>query len=119
MTISVKRAYEAAARGDGFRALVDRLWPRGVSKEELKIDEWMKEIAPSAQLRKWYGHEIDKWPEFKKRYRSELAAKPASKLLDQLVERAREGNVTLVIGARDVEHANGTVIAEMIREKME
>ena len=116
MAISVKRAYEAAEAGDGFRVLVDRLWPRGLTKEKLKIEEWMKEIAPSAELRKWYGHDIEKWPEFRKRYRAELAKAPASRLLGQLVSRARRGKVTLVIGARDAEHANGAVIAEMIKE---
>lgn len=114
MSVSVKRAYEKAEPGDGFRVLVDRLWPRGVTKEKLKIDEWMKEIAPSPELRQWYGHEIEKWPEFRKRYRAELARPPANRLLQLLVERSQRGKVTLVIGARDVEHANGAVIAEMI-----
>lgn len=117
MTVSVKRAYDKAEPEDGFRVLVDRLWPRGVTKEKLKIDEWMKEIAPSPELRQWYGHEIEKWPEFRKRYRAELAKPPANKLLQLLAERAKQGKVTLVIGARDVEHANGAVIAEMIEAK--
>lgn len=117
MFVSVKRAYDKAEPGDGFRVLVDRLWPRGVTKEKLKIDEWMKEIAPSPELRQWYGHEIEKWPEFRKRYRAELAKPPANGLLQLLAERAKRGKVTLVIGARDVEHANGAVIAEMIEAK--
>lgn len=117
MPVNVKRAYEKASRADGYRVLVDRLWPRGISKDDLKIDEWMKEIAPSAELRKWYGHEPEKWPEFRKRYRAELQKPPASELLEQLRRRARKQQVTLVIGARNAEHANGAVIAEMIQGK--
>lgn len=115
MSISVKRAYDKPEPLDGYRVLVDRLWPRGLSKEKLKIDEWMKDIAPSAELRKWYGHEIEKWPEFRKRYRSELAKPPAKDLLEELAARAKRGKVTLVIGARDAEHANGAVIAELLK----
>ncbi|HTV56303.1 MAG TPA: DUF488 family protein [Terriglobia bacterium] len=116
MPVTIKRAYEPANSGDGYRVLVDALWPRGVSREKLKIDEWMKEIAPSSDLRKWYQHRAEKWPEFRERYKSELQKPPASNLLRQLVQRARKGKVTLVIGARDIEHANGTVIAELIRQ---
>lgn len=115
MSISVKRAYEKPEPGDGYRILVDRLWPRGLTKEKLKIDEWMKDIAPSAELRRWYGHEVEKWPEFRKRYRAELAKPPAKDLMEKLAERARRGKVTLVIGARDAEHANGAVIAELLK----
>jgi uncharacterized protein YeaO (DUF488 family) len=118
MSVQVKRAYDEPSSKDGYRVLVDRLWPRGISKEKLKVDDWMKEIAPSTELRKWYGHEPEKWPEFRKRYRSELSKPPASDLLDQLVKRARKGKVTLVIGAKDAERANGAVIAEMIQEKL-
>ena len=118
MSIAIKRAYDPPTPDDGYRVLVDRLWPRGLSKEKLKVDEWMKEIAPSAALRKWYGHEPEKWPEFRKRYRAELSRPPASALLDRLVERARHAKVTLVVGARDPGHANGTVIAEVIREEL-
>jgi uncharacterized protein YeaO (DUF488 family) len=117
MSITIKRAYDPTSSEDGFRVLVDRLWPRGLSKEKLKIDAWMKEIAPSAELRKWYGHQPEKWPEFRKRYRAELQKPPARGLLEDLIQRARKGKVTLVIGARHPEHANGTVIAELIREK--
>lgn len=114
MSVSVKRAYDKPEPSDGYRVLVDRLWPRGLSKEKLKIDEWMKDIAPSADLRKWYGHEIEKWPEFRKRYRSELSKPPAKDLLAKLAARAKRGKVTLVIGARDAEHANGAAIAELL-----
>ena len=117
MPIAIKRAYDPASPGDGYRVLVDRLWPRGVTKDKLKIDAWMKDIAPSADLRKWYGHQLEKWPEFRKRYRAELQ-KASADLLRELTQRARKGKVTLVIGARDAEHANGTVIAELVREKL-
>lgn len=118
MSIAIKRAYDPASSGDGYRVLVDRLWPRGVSKEKLTVDAWMKEIAPSTDLRKWYGHQAEKWPEFRKRYRAELGEPPAHDLLQELIQRARKGKVTLVIGARDAEHANGAVIAELIRERL-
>lgn len=118
MSIAIKRAYDPASSSDGYRVLVDRLWPRGVSKDKLKVDAWMKDIAPSADLRKWYGHEVEKWPEFRKRYRAELQKPPARDLLQELMQRAQKGKVTLVIGARDAEHANGAVIAELIREKL-
>lgn len=118
MSISVKRAYDPPSPADGYRVLVDRLWPRGVSKVKLKIDEWMKEIAPSAELRKWYGHEPEKWPEFRKRYRAELEKSPWRELLAGLVDRARRGKVTLVIGARDTGHANGAVIGELVEKSI-
>jgi uncharacterized protein YeaO (DUF488 family) len=118
MPVTIKRAYDPPGSGDGYRVLVDGLWPRGVSKEKLKIDAWMKEIAPSPDLRKWYGHRAEKWPTFRQRYQSELQNPPASDLLQELVRRARKGNITLVIGARDTEHANGTVIAELIRQRI-
>jgi uncharacterized protein YeaO (DUF488 family) len=118
MSITVKRAYDPPAPEDGYRVLVDLLWPRGMTKQKLKVDEWMKEIAPSAELRKWYGHEPEKWIEFRKRYRAELGRPSANALLDSLVKRARKAKVTVVIGARDIEHANGAVIAELVREKL-
>lgn len=118
MSIAIKRAYDPAATGDGYRVLVDRMWPRGLSKDKLKVDVWMKDIAPSAELRKWYGHQVEKWPEFRKRYRAELQQPPARDLLEELIHRARKGKVTLVIGARDPAHANGMVIAELIRAKL-
>jgi len=118
MSVQVKRAYEPPAPGDGYRVLVDRLWPRGVSKEKLKMNEWMKEIAPSTELRKWYGHEAGKWAAFRERYRRELSKPPASEYLESLVRRARNGRVTLLTGARDAERSDGAVIAELIRESL-
>ena len=118
MPIAMKRAYEAASPEDGYRVLVDGLWPRGVTKAQLKIGAWMREIAPSASLRKWYGHKPEKWEEFRNKYRQELSKPPRKAFCDELVERARKGQVTLVFGARDAERSNAAVIAEMIRPEL-
>jgi uncharacterized protein YeaO (DUF488 family) len=118
MPIAIKRAYEAAGAKDGHRVLVDGLWPRGISKQQLKIDAWMREIAPSASLRKWYGHDPKKWEGFRKKYRTELSKAPRKALLDELLERARKEQVTLVFGARAAECSNAAVIAEMVRSKL-
>jgi uncharacterized protein YeaO (DUF488 family) len=118
MPIAIKRAYEAASTKDGYRVLVDGLWPRGVTKASLEIDAWMREIAPSASLRKWYGHKPEKWEEFRNKYRQELSKPPRKALLDELADRARKGQVTLVFGARDAERSNAAVIAEMIRPEL-
>ena len=114
MAVAIKRAYETASVADGYRVLVDGLWPRGISKSDLKFDAWIKDIAPSASLRKWYGHEPEKWEEFRKKYRQELSKPPRRHSLDELVERARKEQVTLIFGARDAERSNAAVIAEMI-----
>jgi uncharacterized protein YeaO (DUF488 family) len=118
MPIAIKRAYEEASAEHGYRVLVDGLWPRGMSKAQLKVDAWMREIAPSATLRKWYGHKPEKWEEFRKKYRQELSKPPGKALLDELVERARKDQVTLVFGARDAERSNAAVLAEMIRAEL-
>ena len=118
MPIATKRAYEAVSAKDGYRVLVDGLWPRGVTKARLKIDAWMREIAPSASLRKWYGHKPEKWEGFSKKYRQELSKAPRKAFVDELVERARKEQVTLVFGARDAEHSNAAVLAEMIGSKL-
>ena len=118
MPIAIKRAYEAASTKDGYRVLVDRLWPRGVTKAQLKIDAWMREIGPSASLRKWYGHDPEKWEEFRNKYRQELSKPPRKAFLDELTDRARKGQVTLVFSARDTERSNAAVIAEMIRPEL-
>jgi uncharacterized protein YeaO (DUF488 family) len=114
MPIAIKRAYEEASAEDGYRVLVDGLWPRGMSKAQLKIDAWMRGIAPSASLRRWYGHKPEKWEEFRNSYRQELSMPPRKALLDELVERARKDQVTLVFGARDAQRCNAAVLAEMI-----
>ena len=116
MGVQTKRAYEPPSSQDGYRVLVDGLWPRGLTKEKLQADEWMRAIAPSAMLRKWYGHRPEKWEEFRRRYRAELEKPPRKELLDELIKRARKEKVTLVFGARDAQHCNATVIAEMIRQ---
>ena len=98
-TIRLKRAYEEPSEDDGTRILVERLWPRGLSKERAAIDLWPKEVAPSTELRKWYGHDPDKWEEFRRRYRAELDTK--GEVLDDLERRLREGPVTFVYAAKD------------------
>lgn len=111
--IRVKRAYEPPTRSDGFRVLVDRLWPRGISREALAIDAWHKEIAPSDGLRRWFGHDPGRWAEFVRRYRVELRT-PAAAVLDDLARRAKEGALTLVYAARDQEHNNAVVLRDEI-----
>jgi len=104
--IRVKRAYEPAARGDGRRVLVERLWPRGVSKARLRLDEWAKDVAPSAALRRWFGHDPKRWPEFRSRYYAELRANREA--WRPLLTAARRGRVTLIYAAHDVAH-NGAI----------
>ncbi len=113
--ISIKRIYEPAARADGTRILVDRIWPRGISKDDAHLALWLKDIAPSTELRKWFGHDPERWTEFRRRYRSELARNPAAVKL--LKEHVRKGTVTLVYAARDSEHNNARVIAEVVGGK--
>jgi uncharacterized protein YeaO (DUF488 family) len=104
--IRVKRAYEPAAKGDGRRVLVERLWPRGVSKARLRLDEWAKDVAPSAALRRWFGHDPKRWSGFRSRYYAELRAHPAA--WRPLLAAARRGRVTLIYAAHDVAH-NGAI----------
>jgi uncharacterized protein YeaO (DUF488 family) len=113
MDVRLKRAYEPASAEDGYRVLVDRLWPRGVSKEQAKLDEWDQELAPSGQLREWFGHEPDRFPEFRQRYIDELRANRAR--LRELRRRARAGTLTLVYSAHDAEHNDAVVLAEVLR----
>jgi uncharacterized protein YeaO (DUF488 family) len=113
MDVRLKRAYEPASAEDGYRVLVDRLWPRGVSKKQAKLDEWDQELAPSSQLREWFGHEPDRFPEFRRRYIDELRANRPS--LRQLRRRARTGTLTLVYSAHDSEHNDAVVLAEVLR----
>jgi uncharacterized protein YeaO (DUF488 family) len=112
MNIAIKRAYEEPKSRDGFRILVDRLWPRGVSKDEAQIDLWLKEIAPSTELRKWFGHEAAKWPKFREKYFRELAAN--TEVVEQLMEHARKRKVTLVYGAKDEEHNDAVALKEYL-----
>jgi uncharacterized protein YeaO (DUF488 family) len=113
--IKIKRVYEAAAEDDGFRILVDRLWPRGISKEKSKVNLWLKEVAPSDELRKWFAHDPVKWGEFKKKYGEELAAK--QELLKEIRRIEEEkGMVTLVYSARDVEHNNAVALRAVLEK---
>ena len=111
MGISLKRAYEPPAETDGLRVLVDRLWPRGVTKSRASIDLWLKDLAPSTELRKWFGHDPEKWPEFQKRYRAELKGNPA---LSELREQSRQRNITLVYAARDELHNDAVVLKQVL-----
>ena len=116
--IATKRAYEPAEASDGYRVLIDRLWPRGVSKERALLDAWAKEIAPSTELRKWYGHDPAKWPEFRRRYRQELKSAEAVAVLDQLVRRARRSRVTLVYGSKVPEISDVAVLATILKRRL-
>lgn len=110
MQIKIKRVYEKPEIGDGRRILVDRVWPRGVKKEQAKIDLWLKEIAPSTELRKWFGHDPEKWDEFRKRYRGEL--RKNREAVQKLKRELEQGPVTLVYSARDEAHNQAVVIRE-------
>ena len=112
--IKIKRVYEKFSKSDGKRFLVERLWPRGFKKEDLKMDAWLKEIAPSAELRKWFGHVPNRWEGFRKRYKTELSEKKF--LLDVLLKEARSNTVTLLYSARDMEHNGAIVLKEYLEE---
>jgi uncharacterized protein YeaO (DUF488 family) len=119
LTIALKRAYDKPAKGDGFRALVDRLWPRGVTKERLRIDLWAKALAPSTALRKWFGHDPEKWPEFRRRYKSELSSAAAKQLARELLEAAaRDRTLTLVYAAKDSEHNEAVVLRDYLERML-
>jgi uncharacterized protein YeaO (DUF488 family) len=115
--INLKRAYDPATRSDGYRVLVERLWPRGIRKEALPLDAWDKELAPSSELRKWFGHDPARWTEFKRRYRSELARGLAASHLQALAERSAKGRVTLVFSSRDAEHNNAVVLRDEVEHR--
>ena len=110
ISIGLKRAYEKPAKSDGCRILVDRIWPRGITKDDLQVDLWLKDLAPSTGLRKWFGHDPKKWDEFKQRYARELEQR--SSALEELIGRAKAGHVTLVFAAKDAEHNNAVALKE-------
>ena len=114
--LKLKRAYEPAAPDDGRRFLVERLWPRGVTKRALRLDAWLKELSPTPQLRKWFNHDPKKWSEFQTRYRREL--KRNGQALEDLLQSAREGTITLVYAARDSERNSAQVLREYIEKKL-
>jgi uncharacterized protein YeaO (DUF488 family) len=109
--VRVRRIYEEPTDDDGARVLVDRVWPRGVRKESALLDEWMKDVAPSTELRKWYAHDVEKYDEFRRRYRDELASNAA---LQPLRELAGSRPVTLLTATKDVEHSQAAVLAELL-----
>lgn len=113
--LRLKRAYAPAEPGDGVRILIDRLWPRGVSKAEAALDDWMKDIAPSTELRQWFGHDRDRWPEFQRRYKNEL--KQHAKELDRIRDLAKKKTVTLVYGAHDEECNDAIVLKDVLLRK--
>ena len=116
--LKIKRAYEKKESTDGRRILIDRLWPRGLTKGEAGIDEWLKDLSPSSELRKWYGHDPEKWAEFKKRYVRELSSADKKDLLDDLAREASHRNVTLVYSAKDTEHSDARVLQELLNLRM-
>jgi uncharacterized protein YeaO (DUF488 family) len=117
--ISIKRAYDAPERGDGVRILVDRLWPRGLRKDAAHFDEWRKELAPSAELRKCYGHQPERFADFTKRYRAELRRKEAAAVVVETARLATRRRITLLTASRDLEHSDASVLAEHLRSIIE
>lgn len=112
--IGLKRAYEPAAPGDGYRVLVDRLWPRGVSKQALPLDLWDKDLAPTTKLRQWFGHDPEKWVEFSRQYRRELSSAAQKARLQELLTSAGRRPLTLVYGAKDSLHTHAIVLREVL-----
>ena len=113
MSVRLKRAYEPPAPTDGYRVLIDRLWPRGVARANARVDEWARELAPSTELRRWFGHDPARFAEFRQRYVEELSAQEEK--LRELRGRARNTTLTLIYGARDTEHNDAVVLAELLR----
>jgi uncharacterized protein YeaO (DUF488 family) len=114
MNVQLKRAYETPSASDGYRVLIDRIWPRGISREEANLHEWARELAPSTKLRKWFGHDPARFKEFRRRYSRELHAQEPK--VQELRQRARDGTLTLVYGARDTEHNDAVVLAQILRQ---
>lgn len=114
--LQIKRAYEPAQPSDGKRILVERLWPRGMKKESLKMDGWLKEVSPSPELRRWFGHDPAKWNEFKERYTAQLRAHPET--WQPLLDLARRGNVTLLYSAHDTEHNSALLLKGFLERKL-
>lgn len=118
MPVQLQRAYDDPTPGDGYRVLVDRVWPRGRSRDALQLDEWARELGPSDELRRWFGHDPSRWDGFQQRYLAELGAPEQSSMLDSLADRARHGVITLVYGARDEEHNQARVIAAELDRRL-
>lgn len=113
-SVQVRRVFEAPQPADGYRVLVDRLWPRGVTKDQARLDEWCKQAAPSAELRKWYGHDRQRFSEFRRRYRAELAQGEAAQAIDHLRQLATARTLTLVTASKDPDISAATVLVEML-----
>ncbi|SFO21053.1 MULTISPECIES: DUF488 domain-containing protein [Actinomadura] len=116
MEVRLRRVYEPPSSDDGKRILVDRVWPRGLSKEDARLDEWLKDVAPSTELRKWYGHDAEKFAEFARRYDAELAEPERASALDHLRELAGQGTVTLLTATKDAERSQAAVLAGRLRD---
>jgi uncharacterized protein YeaO (DUF488 family) len=117
MPIELKRAYDQAAETDGYRVLVDRVWPRGIGKDARQIDAWLKDLAPTTGLRKWFRHDPARWLEFKRRYAFELEQRAGA--LEPLVEKARTGRITLVFGAKDTEHIDAVALKGSLERRLD
>lgn len=117
MSIRLQRAYEDPTPDDGHRVLVDRVWPRGRTKEQLHLDRWAREVAPSTELRRWFGHDPARWEEFRHRYLAELEGPVQVGIITELVALARSGALTIVFGARDTEHSQARVVADLVAER--
>ena len=116
MSISIKRIYDAPSTDDGYRVLVDQLWPRGLKKEDARIDRWVKEIAPTTELRKWYNHDPEKWTEFKRRYFEELDKH--SDIVTELIAKIKEGKVTFLFSSKELRLNNAVALKEYIEKKL-
>ncbi|NYT57784.1 DUF488 family protein [Alcaligenaceae bacterium] len=114
-TVYIKRAYEPADKADGYRVLVDRLWPRGVSKEDLPYEAWCKDLAPSPSLRKWFGHKVENWEQFQDSYKTELRAPDQQERLRALIKSAHGKRITLIYGAKDPDHNHALILASEIK----
>jgi len=114
LSVVLKRAYDEPATSDGTRVLVERLWPRGISRERAHIDLWLKDVAPSTELRKWFNHDPQKFPEFRRRYETELKSEAAQEALTKLREIAKQGQLTLVFAARDADHSNAVILQDLL-----
>jgi uncharacterized protein YeaO (DUF488 family) len=114
--IQLRRVYDPPGKAEGRRYLVERLWPRGVRKDDLPLEAWLKDVAPSTELRRWYAHEVAKWEEFQRRYRAELDANEAA--WQPLLQAAREGTITLLYSARDTEHNSALVLQAYLKKRL-
>ncbi|ADG90063.1 hypothetical protein TBS_15310 [Thermobispora bispora] len=116
MPVTARRVYDEPTSDDGVRVLVDRIWPRGLTKEAARLDEWIKDVAPSAELRVWYGHVPERFPEFRSRYLAELAEPRRQAALQHLRDLSKQGRLTLLTATKDVEHSNAAVLAEVLSD---